>query len=135
MLYNLRPVANTAQLTDWATTPAQFDQMRQENLVFGNARFTNVMYQELCIQRQSEADWEQLVRQMVPNCIAANRVFGNNGVLRQVIDQAMAAVINGVAPANLDTRCGAFAPDIPADFETSLDAIVFNHGRAGQGRP
>lgn len=131
----LRPIANTTQRNDWATTPAQFEQRRRNNVLVESARFTNVMYQELCLQRRAEEDWEQLVRQMAPNCISVGRIFGEAGVLREVIDVAMGAVIDNVVPAHLDVRCDAFAPDIPADFETSLDAFVFNHGRAGENRP
>lgn len=135
LLQILRPNANTPQLIDWETTDAQFEQLRSTNALVDSNRFTNVMYQELCIQRRSEADWEQLVRQMVPNCIPSNQIFGNTGILNQLIQNAMNAVINGVDVTNLDIRCDAFVPDIPADFETALDAFVFNHGRAGQGRP
>ncbi|MDD1620039.1 MAG: hypothetical protein LUQ11_01065 [Methylococcaceae bacterium] len=135
LMQNLRPIANTPQVIDWETGPAQFETRRTNNVLVDRSRFTNVMHQELCIQRRAEADWEQLVRQMAPNCIPSDQIFGNQGILHQVIQEAMDTVINGVDPANLDIRCDAFVPDIPADFETALDAFVFNHGRAGQGRP
>jgi hypothetical protein len=95
--------------------------------------FTDVMHQELCLQRESERRWEQLVRQMAPNCIPPGLVFGDTGEIIRLLNNSMAELALGATNVNVD--CGLLGPDVPADIETSLDAIAFNRARNGTPGP
>jgi hypothetical protein len=92
--------------------------------------FTEVLHQELCLQRSSELRWEHLVRQMAPHCIPPAEIVGENGVLARMLDKAMNAILFGVT-AEVDTNCGLDGPDIPAPLETSLHALAFDRGTNG----
>ena len=127
----LRPKAGTRELADWEPfTAANFEPFRLANAtVPGSAfRFTDVLHQELCLQLDGEQRWEQLVRQMAPNCISASAVFGPGGEMTALLNNAMALLATGAM--NLQTDCGLRGPRIPAHIETSLDTIAYNNGRA-----
>jgi hypothetical protein len=131
----LRPKAGTPQLADWDTSVTDFENSRQANqLIDGSVfRFTDVLHQELCLQRDGEQRWEQLVRQMAPNCIGASRVFGPGGEMGVLLGNAMTLLAAGAS--NVATNCDLRGPNIPAHIETSLDVIAFNSSRNGGGRP
>ncbi len=131
----LRPRNGSAQEADWEVNGITFEARRIANVLIGNSgfRFTDVMHQELCLQRESERRWEQLVRQMAPNCIPPGLVFGDSGELITMLNNAMTVLATGAANVNID--CGLLGPDVPADIETSLDAIAFNRGRNGTPGP
>lgn len=136
----LRPQANTTQLADWEPgTPGRsraqiYEEQRLANdPVAGTSfRFTDVLYQELCLQLDAERRWEHLVAQMAPNCVPPSRVFGEEGALITLIRNAMDAVAHNAS--KLDKKFELDGPDIPAHFETSLDSLVHNFGRDGSGR-
>jgi len=131
----LRPKAGTRELNDWDKfTADNFEPLRVANgLVPGSVfRFTDVLHQELCLQLDGERRWEQLVRQMAPNCISASAVFGPGGEMTALLDNAMTLLATGAT--NVQTDCGLQGPHIPAHIETSLDTIAYNSGRNGSGR-
>jgi hypothetical protein len=128
----LRPFPRSNQLVDWETTPEDFDARRQQNSTVGDQRFCDLLTQELCMQREMEQSWENVVRGMAPNCISASHVFGPNAILPQIIHQAINRVLNRRFDAPVD--CGRVDPDIPAHFESSLHSLIFNSGPTGDGR-
>ena len=129
----LRPKAGTAQLADWETSATTFETRRQLNPPIEGSvfRFTEVLHQELCLQRDGEQRWEQLVRQMAPNCVGASQIFGDGGEMSILLTNAMTLLANGAAGVTVD--CVVPEPSIPAHFETSLDTIAYNSGRNGSG--
>lgn len=131
----LRPQTGTLQEADWENNGAAFETLRVANGLVGTSgfHFTDVMHQELCLQREAEQRWEQLVRQMAPNCIPPNLIFGSTGELMQLLNNAMTVLATGAT--NVVTDCGLLGPDVPADIETSLDAIAFNRSRSGNPGP
>ena len=134
---NLRPLLNL--LSDWASTSTaiQFEQNRaNNNPVFNGSGFRDLMMQELCIQRDAEVSWQNLVETMVPNCIPMTNVFGPTGRLTRVINRALNAVISGVTVLNTSVQdnavdCGIFEPTIPPHFETSLAGRVYLRTASG----
>ena len=141
----LRPIANTTQLADWQRVPVNsanpnsaalnYEALRLANgpVAGSSFNFTDLLHQELCLQREAEQRWELLATQMAPQCIPMATVFGPAGQLTLTINAAMQAAIQGVV--GVDTDCALRGPDIPAHLETSLDAIAFNNARNGAGRP
>lgn len=131
----LRPKPGTPELADWeAETIGSFELNRTDNaLIPGSVfRFTDVLHQELCLQLDGEQRWEQLVRQMAPNCISASAVFGSGGEMTALLNNAMTLLAQGAT--DVQTDCGLQGPHIPAHIETSLDTIAYNAGRNGSGR-
>jgi hypothetical protein len=88
---------------------------------------------ELCIQRETEARWENLVRTMAPNCLEIGRIFGVQGRITRLINRAINLVL---VVQNLDAPvdCGRFEPSIPPHYETSLQSIAEDVTRDGEGR-
>lgn len=131
----LRPQAGTSELSDfWDPGAAtKFEAKRKANKVFEDSvfRFTEVLHQELCLQLEGEQRWEQLVRQMAPNCISANKIFGDDGDMHTLLTNAMVMLATDVP--GMPTECEVVTPSIPAHFETSLDTIAYNSGRDGSG--
>jgi hypothetical protein len=131
----MRPLAGTPQLADWAAAlpdaATAFENLRIANqLVAGSDfHFTDLMHQELCLQREAELRWEALATQLAPGCVPITTVFGNAGVLTTTINAAMQQLAANAL--NVDVDCGLQGPDIPADMETSLHAIAFDRAPNG----
>jgi hypothetical protein len=96
--------------------------------------------EELCLQKDMEAHWENLVRTMAPNCVGINRVFGidradketgfippghpsNEGVIRCLINEA---ILNVQAPINEEPKCVPFEPNVPDTIAFSVQDISRN---------
>jgi hypothetical protein len=118
---------------DWETTLTRFEQRRTDNepIAGSTFRFTDILHQELCLQLDSERRWEALADQMSSNCVPMSTLFGEEGALVVMLENAMQLVIDGIAPGVVDTDCGLDGPDIPAHFETSLDTIAQDRMRFG----
>lgn len=87
--------------------------------------YVGVIEQELCLQREMETRWDNLVHTMVANC---GTIDVSLGQLRDVVDIATQAVVGEV--------CREEAPiDLPPALETSFDTLVDNVERTGLGRP
>ena len=127
----LRPQAASAAM--WESTPAEFETLRLHNSSIEGSviNFTDILHQELCLQRESERRWMGLVDQMSANCRPISEIFGENGALISMLKSAMARIYNGVDPDILRGDCGLDGPDIPATIETSLDAIANDRLRHG----
>jgi hypothetical protein len=82
-----------------------------------------VISQELCIHKDAEARWENLVRTMAPDCRGIEEVFNR---MENLLNEAIAE-IGGV--------CERFEPSLPPHFETTLDSIADDVDRIGNGRP
>lgn len=121
---------------DWDTTQARFEERRTNNeAVAGSTfRFTDILHQELCLQLQSERRWESVADQMSSNCTAMSSLFGEDGALVVMLENAMQLVVAGIDAGVVDTDCSLSGPDIPAHFETSLDTIAQDRLRFG-GEP
>lgn len=87
-------------------------------------KFLGILQQELCIQKDMEKRWENLVKTMAPNCVGFENVFNTIGDIIQDAIERVSSV-----------ECAAFRPSIPPHFETSLDSIVDDVDRMGRGRP
>ena len=81
-----------------------------------------IMNQELCVQRDAERRWENLVRTMAPDCIGLNQIMNQ---MNNVLDAAISRV----------GACEPFEVSMPPHFETSLDSIADDVDRMGRGRP
>jgi hypothetical protein len=134
LIGELRPLSDIE--ADWDTTMTRFEQRRINNepVIGSTFKFTDMLHQELCLQLQSERRWEALADQMSANCIPMSTLFGEEGALVVMLENAMQLVINGIVPGIVDTDCGFDGPDIPAHFETSLDTIAQDRLRFG-GNP
>ncbi len=128
----LRPLG--AAEPDWETTQASYESNRVNNVAVTGSTFafTDLLHQELCLQLQSERRWEGLVDQMSGNCVPMSTLFGDDGALVVMLENAMEAVVSGLnGGVVVDTDCGLDGPDIPAHFETSLDTIAQDRLRSG----
>lgn len=75
--------------------------------------YLDVLHQELCIQRDTESRWRDLVMTMAPSCITYDEVFTG---LSQVIERAI-DIVSG-------TSCEPYTINLPPHYETSLDGLV-----------
>jgi hypothetical protein len=76
--------------------------------------------EELCIQRGMESQWENLVKTMAPSCIGFGDIFGENGVVTKVIDDA----IKDVVSSSGDSKCPPVDVSLPEHYELSLQKIA-----------
>jgi len=83
------------------------------NEAFDIDALIDTLRQELCIQKDAEIRWKDLVKSMAPNCVNIDNIF---------ID--VQGVVNGALAAVGDTKCPVFGPTIPPHYETSLEALV-----------
>jgi hypothetical protein len=93
------------------------------------------MTQELCIQRDSELQWENLLNTMAPTCVRFGHVFSTNGepgVLTPVTELIEGAIM--AVNASSEMACAEPSVTIPPHFETSLDSIANDVTRNGEGR-
>ena len=127
----LRPTGNDNP--DWETSFADFEALRVGNgPVDGSViAFTDVLHQELCLQRESEKRWRALADQMSANCTPISEIFGERGYLITMLNNAMNRIASGLSSKVRLQDCGIDGPDIPAHFETSLDAIANERLRRG----
>lgn len=123
---------------NWGDVRTSFDERRMANgkLKGSSLRFTEVMYQELCLQKKSEQRWEAMVAQMSRDCGYGAKVLGNDGYLSIMLGNAMTKIVNGTTCVTSDAKyvrraCGLDGPSIPADIATSLDTWVQNRAREG----
>lgn len=84
-----------------------------------------VLEQELCLQREMETRWNNLVHSMVPNCAD--------------LDRSLTALVNVIDTAMLETlgdTCRVQPPiNLPPTLETSFDTLVDRVERTGLARP
>ncbi len=80
-----------------------------------------IMQEELCIQKEAEKRWENLVRTMAPSCNG----FGAFNQIQQLLINA----INQIGG-----ECASFEVNLPPHIETSLDSLVHRTDRIGRGR-
>lgn len=128
----LRPLTDAE--ADWETTNTRFETRRTTNEAIAGStfNFTDLLHQELCLQLQSERRWEALADQMSANCIPMSTLFGEDGAIVVMLENAMDdVVLNLAANTTVNTDCGLDGPDIPAHFETSLDTIAQDRLRSG----
>ncbi|MCI0559845.1 MAG: hypothetical protein MN733_15250, partial [Nitrososphaera sp.] len=83
------------------------------NEAFDINGLVSILQQELCVQKDAEARWKNLVKTMAPDCLGIDNVF---------ID--IEKVINGALDNVGGPECPAFGPTIPPHYETSLEALV-----------
>ncbi len=96
-----------------------------DNLL-GHMNNLNQMHQELCIQKDLEYEWENLLESMAPSCIRFNNSSSPKTILatQSLLQTAIEAV-------KLDQPCPKFEVDIPPHFETSLESISNDRPRTG----
>lgn len=70
-----------------------------------------IMRQELCIQRETEKHWRSILETMAPKCIKIHDAM-------DIIDEALLILGEG-------STCPEYGVSIPANLETSNDAIAF----------
>lgn len=87
--------------------------------------YLGVIEQELCLQREMETRWGNLVHSLVANCGTIDSSLTD---LRTVVDEATLRVAGELCPDD--------APiDLPPALETSFDTLVDSVERTGRGRP
>ena len=97
--------------TDVITDPAEVQQALKDYV-----SLLNHMHQELCIQRDIESEWENLLQTMAPSC---HRFDGGEIIAtKQLLQNAINAV-------SLGQLCPGFDVNIPPHFETSLSGITY----------
>ena len=94
--------------------PEEFEELRD---------WLDIMHQELCVQLQSEQQWENLLHTMAPSCVRFNVLDPTRNLLRNALDMID------------EEACAEPTVNIPPHFETSLDSIADDITRTGQGRP
>lgn len=84
------------------------------------------IHQELCIQRDLENEWENLLETMAPSCIR----FGDSESRTVLANRSLIQIaIDAVKP---DQPCPKFEVNIPPHFETSLETIADDRPRTGR---
>lgn len=86
--------------------------------------FFGVLQQELCIQKDMEKRWADLVKTMAPDCVPYADVLD---ATINIIDQAVQTVSG-------QSSCPSFDIAIPPHFETSFDGLVNDISKTGNGR-
>lgn len=83
-----------------------------------------LMHQELCIQRETELQWENLLHTMAPSCVhGAGGVLGpTQNLLNEAIDAIVTAITSTGEP---EPSCPIFEVDIPEDPATTLAGLVY----------
>lgn len=92
-------------------------------------RFAQVLHDELCLQRQNDAEWRPIVEQMTNGCVTPDEIFGDGppsgdqGCLTRVVDRALDA-ISVASGRKVGFGCGVGEPPLPPSFEESLEEIA-----------
>lgn len=132
-VHNIPKVDEDHLFYDWVllyklTKQAIFDLRKQPNPHYiempkSAEHFFGLLGQELCVQKDIESHWENLVRSMSPSSVGIKYVLDG---IHTVLDAALTSVAGD--------ECRRFRPTIPPNFETSLDSIVDDVDRMGRGR-
>jgi hypothetical protein len=119
---DLTALAAAMDLTESQTFPAAGLSIGDDEEL---SSYLRVVEQELCLQRDMELRWTNLVHSMVPNC--------------SDIDRSLAVLISAVNSASISVAgepCRTDAPiNLPPTLETSFDSLVDAVERTGRGRP
>jgi hypothetical protein len=92
---------------------AQRTRVNEFNEFFDINGLISTLHQELCIQKDAESRWKNLVKTMAPDCLGIDDIFGDiEKVLNKAID-----FVGG-------STCPVFGPTIPPHYETSLESLV-----------
>jgi hypothetical protein len=123
----LRPQGVAAANRTWATTQATYDTYLNGNQAWlagapTTLRFAQVLHDELCLQRDTDQGWRAVVTQMTSGCIPAEAVFGANGCLPAIVDQALLTIDQRTGGA-VDAACEALQTIVPPHHEESLELI------------
>jgi hypothetical protein len=101
----------TLEPTDVITDPAEVQQQLKDYV-----SLLNQMHQELCIQKDIESEWGNLLQTMAPSC---HRFDGGEIIAtKQLLQNAINAV-------SLGQLCPGFDVNIPPHLETSLSGITY----------
>ncbi len=95
------------------------------DVLLGYVQNLNKMHQELCIQKDLESEWENLLETMAPSCIR----FNNND--SQTILATQPLIQKAIDTVKLNQSCPKFEVDIPPHFETTLESISNDRPRNG----
>jgi hypothetical protein len=117
-VYGLAHQGRTELIRNNSQLSAQLDPEQSLSL------YLDILHQELCIQRDTELRWRDLVMSMAPSCINYDEAFRG---LSQVLDRAI-DIVSG-------TPCAPYTINLPPHYETSLDGIVNGVLPNGLNRP
>jgi hypothetical protein len=130
----LRPegVLNAATSPVWDSTQATYDTNLANNLAWlGGAptalRFAQVLHDELCLQRDADQAWRPVIEQMTTGCMSADDIFGVNGCLPAIVDQALNDIATrtvGAPGGAVGAVCAQLQTLVPPHYEESLEEIV-----------
>jgi len=125
---------------NWAptTTPALFETIVSTNATWlggmpAPMRFTSVMHDELCLQRDSDLQWRPLVEQMTIGCVAADEIFNTmqpEGILPLLLDRVLdlfreaTTGLAGAAAAQAAANAALAAGASPAAAAAAAAAIA-----------
>jgi hypothetical protein len=137
----LRPSATSGSV--WATPLATYVKNLTNNKIWlGGAssplRFARVIHDELCLQRDTDAQWRAIVEQMTAGCVSPDAIFleavdNTEGCLPLVLDRALFLLESSIRVTDIDdgttiprvgASCFAKETDLPPQFEESLRDIV-----------
>ena len=93
----------------------ELDAIRDELLAEYPQQQQALLQQELCVQKSMEQRWENLVRTMAPSCVEFSTLFGKDGVITMILDNAL----TDLGASGDDTNCDVLALGIPEDLATS----------------
>ncbi|WP_024302733.1 hypothetical protein [Pseudogulbenkiania sp. MAI-1] len=133
----LRPFDRTTggkKVMLWDTTENEYKAYLDERkLLPGKIYLRVLMENELRLQHDVDTRWRSLVDGMASGCVPSDEIFGPSGVLTRVTQVAI-NLVNDEDPMRKLDETPSLQPHIPAHFETSLSALLFNHGPDGEGR-
>jgi hypothetical protein len=103
----------------------------EHNTLSRFAHKLNQMHQELCIQRDLESEWENMLETMAPSCIRFKdpETPDSNGSGTILATQSL--IGRAIKAVKLDQPCPEFEVDIPRHFESSLETLVNDRPRTG----
>jgi hypothetical protein len=132
----LRPVAaGPYPAAQWWDTPeATYHHALAHNLDWLGGgptalRFAQVLHDELCLQRENDAQWRPVVEQMASACVGIDHVFldappsARPGCLPTLVDRSLAE-IEHLSGGAVEMHCTAEDPPMPAHFEDTLGQLL-----------
>lgn len=118
VLKEITAKARTSEPTD---VPTELPQIQRDLKRF--VAMLDQMHQELCIQRDIENEWENLLETMAPSC---NRFDGEEVIATKELIQ------NAINAVSLGRECPSFDVNIPPHFETSLAGLSYLRDSEGE---
>lgn len=115
----LRPIIGKMK-EYWDSSPSEFhsnDNVKNEK---PRSELFRLMHNELCSQYRAEENWKQLIESMAPNCISADSIFGEDGLLKKLTRTAINKMLGLEDKLNKSVDCSSLTLNIPFNLEDTL---------------